>query len=308
MVDFISQQSFKVMKLESPISPLVPQNNSDYSAWLQVSELDDANNSIRLIDSADLIIIDHYGINALWEEKVRTQLECHIMVIDDLVRAHSADIILDQTFSRKASEYISTTKNVLTGCQFALLAPRFSELREKASCKRLNIANPKVLISMGGIDNPNATLQVLQCLELLALKPAVTVLLGMRSPHYEKVNAFCQTRLEWITHIEFTHSMPELMLEHDLAIGAPGSTSWERACLGLPSIVVPLAENQQKICSVLESVGAVLRVELNHIKDELLPAYDHILDNWMTYQEINFSLCDGLGTQRVVQHVEQLFQ
>jgi len=308
MVDFISQQSFRVMKLGLPLSPLVPQNNADYSAWLQVSELDDANNSIALVDSADLIIIDHYGINALWEQQVKTQLQCHIMAIDDLVRAHSADIILDQTFSRQASEYMSATKNVLTGCQFALLAPRFSELRESASCKRLNITNPKVLISMGGIDNPNASLQVLHCLELLPLKPIVTVLLGMRSPHYEKVKAFCQTRPEWITHIEFTHSMPELMLEHDLAIGAPGSTSWERACLGLPSIVVPLAENQQKICSVLESVGAVLRVELNHIKDELLPAYHHILDNWIAYQKINFSLCDGLGVQRVVQRIEHLFQ
>jgi UDP-2,4-diacetamido-2,4,6-trideoxy-beta-L-altropyranose hydrolase len=308
MVDHIYQQSFKVMKLESPLSPLVPQNNSDYSAWLQVSERDDASNSIALIQSADLVIIDHYGINTLWEQQIKKQLQCYIMAIDDLVRLHNADLILDQTYSRKASEYVSTTKNVLAGCQYALLAPRFSELRQQASLKRLNVASPKVLISMGGIDNPNASLKVLQCLELLRLKPSVTVLLGMRSPHYEKLKAFCQTRREWITHVEFTYSMPELMLEHDLSIGAPGSTSWERACLGLPSIVIPLAENQQQICSALESVGAALRVELNNIKDELLPAYHHILGNWITYQKINFSLCDGLGAQRVVQRIEKLFQ
>ena len=420
MIDFISQQNFRVQILELPSTPLVPKNSADYSAWLQVSELDDANHTIALIDNVDLMIVDHYGINILWEQQVKTQLQCQMMAVDDLVRPHHADMILDQTFSRKASDYISSVKrisianvltgcqfallaprfaelreqafckrlnistpkilismggidnvdlmivdhygintlweqqvktqlqcqmmavddlvrphhadmildqtfsrkasdyissvkrisiaNVLTGCQFALLAPRFAELREQAFCKRLNISTPKILISMGGIDNPNASLQVLQCLERLPLKPAVTVLLSVRSPHYEKVRVFCQSRGEWINHIEFTHSMPELMLEHDLSIGAPGSTSWERACLGLPSVVIPLAENQQQICAVLESAGAVLRVEMDRINDTLLPAYHHILANWLEFQQVNLSLCDGLGSQRVVQRIEQLFQ
>lgn len=342
MVDFITQQHIKLIALPSPLTPLIPTSNADYAAWLQVSELDDAENTIALIDeNIDLMIVDHYGINHAWQEQVKTQLQCSIMAIDDLVRPHSADIILDQTFSRKAEDYISVAKisseitslaitdpditnaevtssaltnvgitnsattNILTGCQFALLAPRFAELRGQAFCKQLHAGKMKVLISMGGIDNPNASLKVLLSLESLTAKPLVTLLLSQRSPHFEQVNAFCQSRSAWITHIEFTHSMPELMLEHDLSIGAPGSTSWERACLGLPSIVIPLAENQQQICTVLESVGAVLRVELERIDSELLPAYQHILANWVKFQQVNLSLCDGLGSQRVVQCIEQ---
>lgn len=320
MVDFIMQQQFTVMTLELPLTPLTPQNSADYDAWLQVSELDDAADTIALIDKLDVMIVDHYGINILWEQQVKKQMHCQVMAIDDLVRPHAVDFILDQTFSRHGSEYkesinavaavnnILTTPKILTGCQFALLAPRFAALRSQAACKRLNTYEPKVLISMGGIDTPNASLQALQCLERLPIKPVVTVLLSKRSPHYETLRAFCQTRSEWVTHIEFTHTMPELMLEHDVSIGAPGSTSWERACLGLPSIVVPLAENQQQICTVLASVGAVLPVELDHINNELLPAYHHMLANWTQFQEVNLRLCDGLGSLRVVQHLEQLFQ
>lgn len=311
MVDFIIQQRIKVIALPSPLTPLIATCSSDYAAWLHVSELDDAESTITLIDDIDLMIVDHYGINSEWEQQVKTKLQCLVMAIDDLVRPHHADMILDQTFARKASDYNSSTaaaKYVLTGCQFALLAPHFAALRERASCKQLNISKPKVLISMGGIDNPNASFQVLQSLELLPSKPSVTVLLSRRSPHFEQVSAFCQDRFAWITHIEFTHAMAELMLEHDLSIGAPGSTSWERACLGLPAIVIPLAENQQQICSVLESVGAVLRVELNNIHTELLPAYHYILGNWIELQQVNLSLCDGFGSSRVVERIEKLCQ
>lgn len=311
MVEFLIQERINVVMLAAPLTPLIPTDTADYAAWLQVSELDDAENTIALIDDIDLMIVDHYGINIEWEQRVKTQLHCPIMVIDDLVRPHNADIVLDQTLSRKVSDYTLMAKQVLTGCQFALLAPRFAELRQQTSCKQLassHAGKPKVLISMGGIDNPNATFQTLQCLNLLSSKPFVTVLLSQRSPHFEQVRAFCQLRSTWITHIEFTYTMPELMLEHDLSIGAPGSTSWERACLGLPSIVIPLADNQQQICAILESSGAVLRVELDHIDTELLPAYHHILGHWTKFQQVNLSLCDGLGTQRVVHCIEQLHQ
>ena len=308
LIQFVRNKGFHVDELIQAQTLIEPSNSGDYQAWLQVPWLDDAQSLCKKIGTADLLVVDHYALNQEWQTWVKQQLGCKVFVIDDLVRKHSADMILDQTYSRQISEYTPASKYVLTGCQFALLAPRFSELRELVSCKRLNIRNPKVLISMGGIDSPNASLQVLQCLERLQLKPSVTVLLSMRSPHYEKVKAFCRLRTEWITHIEFTHTMPELMLEHDLSIGAPGSTSWERACLGLPSVVIPLADNQRQICSALEAAGAVLRVELNDINDKLLSAYNHILNNWVGYQQVNLSICDGLGLKRVVQHIEQLFQ
>ncbi|MCV5261658.1 UDP-2,4-diacetamido-2,4,6-trideoxy-beta-L-altropyranose hydrolase, partial [Escherichia coli] len=102
---------------------------------------------------------------------------------------------------------------------------------------------------MGGIDAPNATFKVLESL-CGKVEAKFTVLLSPRAPHFDQVKELCASRAD-VSHLDFVSDMASLMLEHDIAIGAPGTTSWERACLGLPNVIVPLAENQQLICKQL---------------------------------------------------------
>lgn len=310
LIDFIRNKGFKVKELIVPSVWSTPKNSADYEAWLQVPWKVDVASFVSTFDNADLVVVDHYGINAEWEEHCKTQLQCKLFAIDDLLRSHHADMILDQTLSRTPFEYdnpeLETT--VLTGCDFALLNPNFARLRRQATQPQLVRPQPRVLVSMGGVDQPNATLKVLNSLSDIATnRPFVTVLLSTKSPNYHSVRAFCDNNSYWVKHIDFVDNMAELMSEHDIAIGAPGTTSWERACLGLPSVIVPLADNQKMVTEQLVKANAVIQVNLPDIAHNLKSAYQTLLNDWDSFRTTNLSLCDGLGAFRVIQSINSLF-
>lgn len=316
LITFIESKGFCVYTLVPPNIEVIPSTSADYTAWLQVPWQQDAQDLLSQVAATDLVIVDHYALNADWQLYIQQALHCKIMVIDDLVREHHADLILDQTLLRQADEYQSQSKAqeshddtvILTGCDFALLNPLFSDYREHVLANDKLCSRPKLLLSMGGIDQPNATLLVLTTLtEIPQLsRPLVTVLLGPRAPYYLEVKAFCLQNRDWVEHVDFVDNMAELMLQHQVAIGAPGTTSWERACLGLPSIIIPLAENQQTIARNLVAVDAAYKVELDDIADYLLSCYQKLLKNWPQLRANNLKLCDGLGLKRVLTAIGHL--
>ena len=135
----------------------------------------------------------------------------------------------------------------------------------------------------------------------------VTVLLNPKAPHYKEIREFSLNNESWLTHIDFVDNMAKLMSKSSIAIGAPGSTSWERACLGIPSIIIPLAENQRDIANNLEIAKAAIKVELVEIESNLFNAIQELINSWQAYYETNISLCDGLGRERVLQEIQKLF-
>ena len=310
LTDFIKSKGFDVYPLKQPKQWLVPKNDTDYSAWLQVSWQKDAKSLIECINSVDLVVVDHYGINKEWEEYVQKQLGCKLFVIDDLIRSHHADLILDQTLMRSETDY--NLKNpdtqVLAGCDFALLAPTFASLKGISGIKNHRNLTTKILLSMGGVDQPNATNKVLQTLKASqSPPPQVTVLLKGNAPHYQQLKSFSQQNSDWVTHIDFTDNMAQLMTEHTIAIGAPGSTSWERACLGIPSIIIPLADNQEDISQSLVKAKAALKVVLEDIPTELPAAISELNSHWTSFHNASTELCDGLGLTRVLTQIEKQF-
>jgi UDP-2,4-diacetamido-2,4,6-trideoxy-beta-L-altropyranose hydrolase len=304
---FIKNKGFELIHLMQPTLWQTPQNTADYEAWLQVSEKQDYQDFVSKVMKADLVVVDHYGINADWHHQVKHDLECTLMVIDDLVRKHDADIILDQTLNRRPHEYTGLQSCLaLTGTDYALLKPGFGSVRE--SLQKQPPKKHTILISMGGIDQPNASLRVLNTLQNEMQKLPTTVLLSKRSPNYEQVKAFALAHSAWVEHIEFVDDMPAFMSKYSIMIGAPGSTSWERACLGIPSIIVPIADNQNTIAQELAAAKAVKVVKLNNITTELVTALEEIITHWECYSRYNFALCDGLGCQRTIQQLKRFMK
>ena len=274
LIDYIKAKGFVVHQLIMPTTWQRPKHSADYSAWLQVTEFEDAENFIEKIKESDLVIIDHYGINKVWQQQVKAQLECKIVVIDDLLRTHDCDLLLDQTLARVKEDYLSrvpTASKLLTGCDYALLNPNFAKIRQK-NLTEISVTAPtrhRVLVSMGGIDDSNVSVLILNELltfidshtahqkeqNTLSVIESVTVLVSTQSPYFSEVEIFVNKHKNIFTLLGFVDNMAELMLKHTLAIGAPGTTSWERACLGLPSIIVPLAENQKMVCQQLTESG-----------------------------------------------------
>lgn len=314
MIGFLQSQHQTVISLPVLMDVITPKNTCDYKAWLQVPWLQDAQDveaivtDIDGISNIDLIIVDHYGLDIEWERHVKAELGCRLFAIDDLVRKHAAELILDQTLQRDSHEYkcFNHHSDILVGCDYALIKPEFSQLRETALAKQINPQTPTLLVSMGAIDQFNVTLKVLKVFATQVIaKPSVTVLLSRRAPHYAEVSEFC-CQHDWVTHLDFVTDMPSLMHKHDVAIGAPGSTTWERACLGIPSILIPLAENQQTIYQKMLAVDAAISVSIEDISSHLAEAYNQLMNRVEYYQAQNLSLCDGLGLNRVLLKVEQL--
>lgn len=305
MIDFIAKKGCEVEVLHLGSSSCVPSSPTDYEGWLRRTVSEDAQDFITTTITADLVITDHYAIGREWQDLVIDAMNCQLLAIDDLARCHRADLILDQTLGRLESDYHESKALALVGSDYALLQPHFSSKREVALSRELSNDKPNVLISMGGVDAPNATLKVLSTLHP-KVSANFTVLLSPRSPNFQQVATWC-TRYSNVTHLEFVSDMASLMLEHDIAIGAPGTTSWERACLGLPNVIVPLADNQQMLSEELVKYGAAIKVNIEDIPSQLLSSYQTTLRHWEAFKLANLNVCDGRGVKRVVYKIEQLF-
>lgn len=252
----------------------------DHAAWLGVTQEEDASVCISFIQplQPDWLIVDHYAIDKHWGSKLRPYCN-HIMVIDDLAdRHHDCDLLLDQTFGRDSNDYkplVPDHCELLCGAQYALLRPEFAEWRDYSLKRRSAGLIEHLLINLGGVDKDNITTQILKSLMASPLPKncRITVVMGATAPWVEEVKQQAEI-MPWQTDVKVgVNNMAELMANSDLAIGAAGATSWERCCLGLPSIMVVIANNQSLIAGILEDAGAALILEKEQIRSQMLLSY-----------------------------------
>lgn len=251
-----------------PCKPECPVDSDGpaHAAWLGATQEQDAQacRSILQVLEPEWLIVDHYGLDARWETALRPFCR-RLMVIDDLAdRPHDCDLLLDQNLGRRASDYESLTPakcTVLAGPQYALLRPEFAAQREYSLKRREHPRLRNLLITMGGVDQPNATGRVLETLKDCPLPDdcRISVVMGAQAPWLEQVRA-TTAEMPWPSEVLVNVAdMAQRMADCDLAIGAAGSTSWERCCLGVPTLMVVLAGNQTSIGNALHrSEAAVL--------------------------------------------------
>jgi UDP-2,4-diacetamido-2,4,6-trideoxy-beta-L-altropyranose hydrolase len=241
-----------------------PAPQPAHAAWLGCEWNTDAQQTGAILADLqpDWLVVDHYALDQRWEDALAAHYR-QLLVIDDLAdRPHRCDLLLDQNLGRQPQDYaglVPTHCQVLTGPHYALLRPEFAALRPYSLQRRqAEPALRQLLITMGGVDQPNATGQVLQALKACAL-PAdcrITVVMGLKAPWLQSVRGLA-AQMPWPTEVVVhVNDMAQRMSDSDLAIGAAGSTSWERCCLGLPTLMVVLAENQQLGAETLESARA----------------------------------------------------
>ena len=238
-----------------------------YEAWLGCSQEQDAEDclialSAKGVNSADWLVVDHYGIDATWESQVQIKLNdesiCKVLAIDDLAdRPHQAELLLDQNYfgantEQRYKNLVPSHCRQLLGPYYALLGPEYAQLRPLIPIRtQLN----RVLVFFGGVDSANLTSRSLEALAEKELKHlAVDVVLGRQSPHHETVSDLVARRANTTLHDPLP-SLAGLIARADLAIGAGGATTWERACLRLPSLVVTIAENQKPFAESLAKEG-----------------------------------------------------
>ncbi len=278
--------------------------NVGYIGWLGDFPEEDAKITLEFVGLDDWVIVDHYGIDSQWHKLVKEKCY-HLMVIDDLCnRNYLCDILLDQTYNRENFEYsglVSSDCRVLTGSQYALLRKEFQILRGEMEKKRpQSTILQRLLVFMGGKDSKNIAGSVLAELIKKGWHKAldITVVVPIRKNFVSELAAIEKSENK-ITILEKVDNMAELMAQSDLAIGSGGTASWERCCLGLPSLVFVYADNQLKTIRSLAEKGAVIPWSN---AQELNEAIELILNNPKLYQEMvkfSFEVCDGKGTKRI---------
>lgn len=224
-------------------------------------------------NSTDWLIVDHYALDRRWEAALRPHIG-HVMVIDDLAnRSHDCDLLLDQNLCENAdTRYDGLTPahcRIVLGPRYALLRPEFLAERQEARPRGAGVG--RVLIFFGGTDPGNETAKALEAIRLLNRPDlAVDVVVGGTNPHKHEVEALCATLPGASFYCQASH-MAQLMARADLAIGAGGSTMWERCCLYLPSLVVIIAENQIESTEATEKAGAIINLGwFDHVSSEAL--------------------------------------
>lgn len=306
----ICQRGFKVHAL--PVgehrAPRDDMQFPAYADWLGADWTTDAAQTKAEVGktAVDWLIVDHYALGAPWETTLRPWVN-RIMVIDDLAdRAHDCDLLLDQNFGRQAEEYVNLVPAgcpQLIGPQYALLRPEFATLRSYSLTRRVDGTLNRLLISMGGVDKGNATGKVLSALRncILPENLNVTVVMGPHAPWLAQVREQAR-QLPWATKVEINvRNMAQFMADSDLAIGAAGTTAWERCCLGLPTLVIVLADNQREGAAALEAAGCVVRLADDDTLDRTLPeGLAQLFDQAGTMQHAASQLTAGEGVAQVV--------
>lgn len=280
-----------------------------HSKWLGSTQAQDAEVCASLLSKLqpDWLVVDHYAIDARWETAL-TPYYRKLMVIDDLAdRQHICSLLLDQNLGRTTDHYthlVPNSCNLLCGTNYALLRPEFAALRAYSLQRRAQPELKRLLVTMGGVDQGNVTAQVLKYLRASPLPKGceITVVMGATAPWLADIQQQAQT-MPWPTTVYAgANNMAQLMAESDLAIGAAGSTSWERCCLGLPTLLLVLAENQANGALALEESGAAIALQN---PQDIPHAIEQCLSNTAAHGLSSMSMSsakvsDGEGVQRIM--------
>ncbi|MEH2192959.1 MAG: UDP-2,4-diacetamido-2,4,6-trideoxy-beta-L-altropyranose hydrolase [Nostoc sp.] len=253
------------------------------------------------------VVVDGYHFQAEYQQIIK-DYGLKFLFVDDYGHAkhYYADIVLNQNISAHESLYRNREPytQLLLGTCYTLLRQEFWQWQ---GWQRINppIAT-KLIITMGGADPDNVTLKVIEGLQLISVEELeVVVVVGGNNPHYEQLKLASQA-LQFPIRIERNvTNMPELMAWADLVVTAGGSTCWELAFMGLPSLILILAENQQAIAQKLNAMGVarnlgwhkdISAINIADAVSQLLTSNKTRLD--MT--KCSLGLVDGKGAARVV--------
>jgi len=314
LCDLIESEGYQVYRLPAPRTGDDEKYTTDHADWLGFSQVQDALETSELLANSgggiNWLVIDHYALDEQWERFLRPHCK-QIMVIDDLAdRAHDCDILLDQNlYENAATRY----KNLVQDQCRLLLGPEYSLIREEflQEQKNIQVRNGRIcniLIFYGGVDQSNETRKAMNAIRLLDLKKlTIDVVVGANNPNRKAISQECG-KLPNFNYYCQVKNIAKLMLNADLALGAGGTSSWERCCLGLPAVITSIAENQNLVCLNLAKRGAAVFLgEKENVSPELITATlqnlfdDPVLLNTMS--ENALKLVDANGAKRVTAEI-----
>lgn len=309
LVRLVNKESIDKESIESS------DPSDQYTSWLETSQNFDADEMVSKVKMEDIdwVIVDHYALDFQWHRKIKeNNKNIKLLVINDLFeKSHDCELFLNQNIvQNKDKAYQSLLKgevSKLIGPNYALLRNEFNEYRQVAKVRNSGLKN--ILIFFGGVDINNTTGKTLIALSKINQDVDVKVVVGATHPKIGELDKLCDS-FGFSLHVQ-VNNMAELMVWADVSIGASGSATWERSCLGLPTVVLSLADNQIPIAEAANDAGLVfyLGKDADVSPSDITNAVSEIRDNpqrLARMSEACFDSVDGLGKKRVVDKIREL--
>lgn len=297
-----------------PYRPNVPitEHSPPHISWLEEEWEIDCRQTMEVLSKhkdLDWLVVDHYALDDRWETMMRQAVK-HVMVIDDLAdRTHDCDLLLDQNLQENmAARYQGL---VPEHCR-QLLGPCYAMLRREFAEKRKGLRHRtgelrRVLVFFGGSDPFDVTgMAVRAFLGRYQVGLEFDVVVGGSNPNKEWIRECCGKSPNFHYHCQ-VDNMAGLIERADLAFGAAGASIWERLCLGLPSMVVSMAENQDTLLKgvldkdLLIYLGSIQTIREEHFHEALNQALTvEGKQSLLRMSKSAMDVVDGLGCDRVV--------
>lgn len=313
LCDLLEKKGFSVSKLPAPKNEVPLPTSTSHSHWLGVPWYIDAKQTKAILQkfAVDLLIIDHYAIDYEWEQNVRNTVN-RMMVIDDLAdREHDCDILIDSTVIEDSHSYHSLVPShcdCFLGPSYALLRPEFYQQANQMNIRTGPVK--RLLIFFGGYDNTNETGKALA--SFLALERneiEADIVVGQSNIHKHKIKSICEQYPNLHFHCQ-TNDMALLMRKADISIGAGGTTTWERCFLGLPTLVLCIADNQKIICENLGKKQIIQYLGESHKvgRESFIQALEKFIENEqdrtnMSRREVELMKDNSAHIQTMIDHI-----
>lgn len=297
-----------IHRLPAPDDRYEPENpHPPHLAWLGVPlevEIAQVQRLLEKIGPFDWVIVDHYALEAQWQEAVRPFCD-RVGAIDELLdRDHRADWLLDSTLFRPSSAWRDRVPDgcaLLVGSDYALLEPAFAPLHQVA-CKRHFESVERVVIALGGAADGALYARLLQAVRGSAFKnAAIDLVASAQIPGFSDL--VVQAKALGATLLSDLPSLADRLMQADLAIGAAGVSAYERACLGLPTAMIELADNQRANIEAFSRAKAAIALgRAEALKLEcIVRALDGLDRDALAQMRLAaLGVCDGRGVKRAV--------
>lgn len=250
---------------------------------------------------ADVAVVDGYDYTAA-DEAALAARGLKVAAFDDILRAHDCDLVIDSGLGRTAADYPGRAR-VLAGVDYCPIRAEFTERRPASLARRNGAGEGRVLVSLGLTDVGGVTARVLDLLKAALGWKTLDVVLGAGAQSLSAVQAAAAADSRIRLHID-ARNMAQLCEAADFAVGAGGVSQWERACLGLPTLVLILAPNQAPGAVQQADLGAALALDVTApgFDDQFTAAFDRLAtdaDLRRSISQTAAALCDGQGAARV---------
>ena len=287
-----------------------------HSDWLGSTQRADAASSSCILKNcqADWLIVDHYALDYRWESEAREHVK-QIMVIDDLAdRKHDCDLLLNQNYGSSPSLYSGSVPVdclQIHGPKYALLKPSYTEHRKGMHSHDGQVRRAMIYFG-GGEDRADVTGMTVGAFRTPELEDVqLDIVVGANYAHQEALeNAVAQRTKKTKIHRQL-RDLAALMSVADLAIGAGGSTMWERCCMGLPSIVICVAPNQRRPCEAMHKAGFIRYLgQIDSVSKDIISSEITSVrarpNDLRVLREKNSTLVTGCGSRLIADILDSL--